>query len=192
MAIVNKIPQLRQALTTMSSERAAGRVLRQMASPAGQKLVRAIRKRAPVGSVEPDLDIERADGSSFTISRGRPSLRLHGVTLDSQWGVPEIDPIERGISLSIGSTAPHIGYVIDATTAKTRGPNAFHWGSPLRWSPKDGKGPGPRMFSSVDHPGTAEDNFVDLAIDTEGKVILLEMFSRTVTIITAPLRAFFG
>lgn len=191
MRSVNRIPELIGVLGQMADKDNQRRVARDPMNQVGFRLLKEFRDAAPMGQVEPDLQFPRA-GTFITLTRGRPSMRLHGVTLDRSWGLPEVEETQRGLLLTIYSTAPHMKWILGGTSAHPEGLSAFHWGSPLRWPAKDGGANGPRIFDHINHPGAKQSIFVDQVMAVRGPLIILNGLQQTMRTLTSPFKTFFN
>ena len=183
LTVVNRIADLQDAYRAVADKSRAETAMAQAAQTPALKLWNQLRNTGPQGSNEP---------SYGNVAHGRPSLRIWGRTLDSGWLPPLVERAAGGASATIVSTAPQIMLLLHGSPPHSiPGPNSFWWGSPLKWSPKDGRAPGPRYFSEIkDHPGFKPFTFVLQAINLM-RSEFIAAHRRGVREITRPLREFF-
>ncbi len=129
---VNRFDELRAALKKMATPGHIHTAVRPAAEMAGFTATSMLRDNAPVGHNEPDYTVTRRDGTTFTVSHGRPSARLNLGTLSDQWGEPDLENLENGVSFTAISTAPHMKFILEGTRQhdipkKVPGPMSFWW-----------------------------------------------------------------
>lgn len=129
---IDRLDELKRALSCMASPAFIHSQIRPIAEVAGYQATSALRDNAPVGKVEPDYTITRRDGSTFTVSHGRPSARLGLGVLSDQWSEPELENMENGVSFTAISTAPHMKFILEGTRGhdipkRVPGPMSFWW-----------------------------------------------------------------
>lgn len=185
--VTNRIAELQSTLRLMANEPRRQSIMATRAAEGGRRILALIRQFAPVGTVEPSYM-----GSRGPIVHGRPSLRLHGVTMEGGWQPIAIEPVAGGSSFSISTTAPQVVLLMRGTTKKNYPISrvSFWWGAPLPWPAKDGKPAGGRYFPEVAHPGRNPNLFVQRALEA-GLPYLIEQLRRGVVQILDPLHQFF-
>lgn len=194
--LTNRINELVQAIEKVADPENVNEKLEEAALESSRIFFPLLKRLAPVGQEEPSF---RHPVSGNFVSHGRPSIRLHGMTLEQGWQQPEIIKTPKGMHMRFHNTAPHIRLVMAGAPGHNipgrslQYPLTFWWGTPLRWPPKDGQGPGPRAFFEVNHPGFKGNNFARRAWQrVEGKASTQERFRKGVQEMFGPLDDFFG
>lgn len=129
---VNHFDELKAALAKMATPGHIHSAVRPAAEMAGFTTTSMLRDNAPVGHNEPDYTVTRRDGTTFTVSHGRPSARLNLGTLSDQWGEPDLENLDNGVSFTAISTAFHMKFILEGTEEhdipkKVPGPMSFWW-----------------------------------------------------------------
>ena len=111
---LNRFEELAAALRLMASPGHIQTALRPIAERSGDIATAELKKNAPDGSrwTEPDYTVTRRSGTTFTTSHGRPSIRLKLGILADQWGEPDIENIEGGVSFTVMSAAPQMDWLL--------------------------------------------------------------------------------
>lgn len=155
----NRIGTLRQIIDALDSQPAKQTRATKFARLMASEMLAKLRQEAPVGTVEPDYTYTRG-GQTFTVSHGRPSLRQHGVTLESSWANPEISSIKDGANFSISSKAPHMEFLIGEGVNRgsrqipsSGGPVSFFWLREVK----------PMIRDHINHPGFPKSTFPERA-----------------------------
>jgi hypothetical protein len=183
----NKIPQLMANLNGVKQIQNQREAMRAPAERVGFVLLSRMKHNAPVGQVEPDYSYTDYSGVEHLVSHGRPSLRLHGMTLLEGWGQPEINPTDTGVSVKILSNAPHMPILLD--------------GSPEHRLPKSGVMPMSYWFFRenraqlsyfINHPGfTSKKEFVSRSVKERVPIIIFQLRSGLLNAL-APIRQMFN
>ena len=188
---LNRFSELTQALEQMSQSTHVQQSLRPVAETAGQRSLAELRQAAPVGKLEPNYEAVRSDGSTYTISHGRPSLRLHGSSLASNWGAPEIQTQDNGVSFTILSNAPHMGLLLAGSPAhpiqkQSEQPLSFYsfsQNTPIIY--------GLFTEATINHPGFSPSTFVEDTLARGLRNETRQLLTRGVDNIRKPLTQFF-
>lgn len=193
--VVNKVDELIETLSESFDRDAIESTLEETARLEAARFQNILRQVAPKGQVEPVINYR-----GFTRSESRPSLRQHGVTLEDGWRQPEIIKTPKGVHFRLVNIAPHLPILLRGAKPHpiplsiiSGNTLLFHWGSPLRWAAKDGRGPGPRVFLGVNHPGFKAVNFIENALSRkEGRETIKSSFDRTFKKLLNPLETIFN
>lgn len=127
-------------------------------------------------------------GEEFWSREARPSLRQHGVTLETGWLDPDIDRIVEngnpGASFSIKTRAPHLKWIVDDMPSHSI-PRSGH--TPLSfWWFQYGY---PAFFTRITHPGTKKNDFPQEVMENSVPIIKDALVSGVRNILK-PLRTF--
>lgn len=188
--VVNRVDQLIETLQESFDKDVIESTLEESVRLEASRFQNILRQVAPKGKVEPGRE-------------ERPSIRLHGITLEEGWRQPEIIKTKKGVHFRLVNIAPHlpillkgaIGHTIPEFNVREFGNPIlkFWWGSPLRWGAKDGKPGGIRYFDEVHHPGFKAINFIENALRRkEGRETIKANFDRSFKKLLNPLGTFFN
>lgn len=185
--ISNRIEDLVAVLSKIGSTPEQQKIATEEAETLGQRMLSLLMDNAPVGRVEPNYTVG-AGGLSGTISHGRPSIRLHGMTLGSGWQQPEIKPIDAGATFSIGSIAPHMKILLAGSPKHSYSGNPFlsFWHFKATGSDFSDRA---KVRANINHPGFPRTDFVELS-HTKLQTPARTSLSRMINNITKPLRDF--
>jgi hypothetical protein len=90
-------------------------IVRRFSEFAGRTMFREVREAAPDGGKWYEPPYRRG---GRTIFHGRPSIRLHGITLSQGWNDPEVKIRSgKGASITISSRAPHVEVLLAGSPA---------------------------------------------------------------------------
>lgn len=117
LQVRDRIEELKRAFEESSDPKRHQKIMAEAARKVAPQLLTLLRREAPEGSrwTEPAYSYVALNGQDVVINHGRPSRRLGLGTLESQWGSPEIEPIDGGAKFTIYSNAPQMRWLLDGT-----------------------------------------------------------------------------
>lgn len=157
--IVDKTDEFLKSLNDIRDQSRIQSIVGEEITPLAQQMLRNLVGEAPEGSRWEEPSYEGTSAREpIIISHGRPSMRLHGMMLESGWGQPEVDEISDGAKFEIRSNAPQIVFLLDGSDRHPMSGNPllsfWHFGS------------GQAMVMSAlpnDHPGHEPSDFVEVS-----------------------------
>lgn len=181
--VVDKIDDFRLRLESINKQSRVQTIVGDEVTPLAQQMLRNLAQEAPKGDRwEEEAYPGTKAGEPIVISHGRPSIRLHGIMLESGWGEPDINRIPGGVEFEIGSDAPQIIFLLEGSD-----PHPIS-GNPLLSFWHLGSGQAMVMHQLPhDHPGHPPSNFVNIA-EAKLKPDISSAMDRIINKITAPMR----
>lgn len=194
LRVIDRHQALIDTLYGVNANRHRQEAMRPAAIRGQEVMLYRMRELAPKGQYEPSWPTPQG-----SVNHGRPSIRQHGMTLDSGW-TQEMETTTHGASFTIYNRAPHAQWVIQGTPRHTMVSRLFAWwwGSPLQsqhpsgvgWHPLRGDPPGPYHATQIDHPGAAANLFVQRSA-MQNRPIMTELLRESQRRLIEPIRAFF-
>lgn len=164
LVVQDRIDELSTKLERIRKKTDASEAAYQLAQGLAYKISNRLMANAPRGTVEPDYTgvtgIEAFEIGSRkavrVISHGRPSMRLHGVTLQQAWGEPEVEKTTDGAQIGMTSSAPQMVFLLEGSQEHPISSNPYL----SFWHHKAGEAV---ITKSVSHPGHPPSDFVEQA-----------------------------
>lgn len=183
----NRIPDLVRLISNTPT--AAFKARQDVAEKIGRRMLTTLKSKAAEmhdGSKWTEPDYRTLAG--VTVSHGRPSLRLHGSTLESKWASQPFIALQSYDTtvVKIYSYAPHMQLLLDGSPQHgiplhTPGPLSFWW---IRRNKK--------FFGSfTTHPGFAPSTLPEKAAEASRSENQHDLMEGTRSIFS-PLRSFFS